>query len=305
MKSKYLIPVILLSLVLISSCGPKTPGNTGPFKGGTNGILISFVPNYPPSKFDVGESVSVKVLLTNKGEFDLDSNEAEVQLYGVHRPSFGIPDDYVVASNDLPGIGIIETGGEQEVSLGELAYSQAVQNSEQFTLRARVCYPYETDSQIKACISSINIEESKGEQVCSITGEKITQGSVSSAPIQITSFTEEFRGADKIVFNIAIENKGAGSAYTLTSDCTDLDDPDIRLDNENIILFSITPSDIECRFSAGSGSSGEVVLKQRLANVVCTREVTETDSSFEQNFIVNLKYKYVDSTSTSFEIFGA
>ena len=57
MRSKYLIPVLLLSLVLISSCGPKNPGQVGPFKGGTNGILISFVPNYPPSKFDVGESV--------------------------------------------------------------------------------------------------------------------------------------------------------------------------------------------------------------------------------------------------------
>lgn len=300
---KQLFFVLILSLLLISACNQKTPTSTGPFKGGTNGVSISFLANYPPSKFDVGESVPVRVLLNNKGEFDLNANEAEVQLYGIHRPSFGISEGYVKASGDLPGIGVIETGGEQEVDLGDIAYTQAVQNSEKFTLRARVCYPYETDSQIKACISSVNIEESKGEQVCSITGEKITKGSVSSAPIQITSFTEEFRGADKIIFNIAIENKGVGNVYALDSLCSELDDPDFRLDNENVLLFSITPSDIECRFASGTGSSGEVRLRERLANVVCTKEVTETDSSFEQNIIVNLKYKYVDSTSTGFEVF--
>ncbi|MBS3149923.1 hypothetical protein J4455_04510 [Candidatus Woesearchaeota archaeon] len=302
MNNRYLISILLLAILLISACKPEIT-QKGPFKGGTSGVGISFVANYPPSKFDVGESVPVKVLLSNKGEFDLNPNEAEVQLYGIHRPSFGISDEYLKATNDLPGIGVIQTGGEQEVDIGKIAYSQAVQNSEQFTLRAKVCYPYETDSQIKACISSVNIEESKGEKVCGITGEKITQGSVSSAPIQITSFTEEFRGADKIVFNIAIENKGVGNVYTLDSLCSELDDPDFRLDNENVLLFTITPSDIECRFSAGTGSSGEVRLRERLANVVCTKQVSETDSSFEQNIIVNLKYKYVDSTSTNFEIF--
>ena len=302
MNNKYWVSFLIISVLLVSACN-KEPTSKGPFKGGTNGISISFVPNAPPSKFDVRESVPVRVLLSNKGEFDLDKNEAEIQLYGVHRPSFGMSDQYIIAPGDLPGIGVISTGGEQEVDMGNIAYGQAVSNSESFTLRARVCYPYQTESQIKSCISSVNIEESKGEKVCSITGEKVTPGSVSSAPVQITSFTEEFRGADKIMFNIVVENKGAGSVYAPLSQCADLDDPDFRVDNENTILFTITPSDIECRFASESGNSGEIKLRERIANIVCQKEVPETDSSFEQNIIVNLKYKYVDSASTTFEVF--
>ena len=303
MKKTHIFLVLIVSLLLITSC-KQVDDVKGPFIGGTNGLIVSFEPNAPASKFEVGESVPVRVLLNNKGEFDLLPGDVGVQLFGIHRPSFGISDAYVTNKGDLPGISdFLENGGEQEVDMGNIAYTQAISNSESFQLRARACYPYETKSQINACISSVNIEEGKGEQVCTIANEKVTAGSVSSAPVQITSFTEEFRGSDKIVFNIVVENKGAGIVYAPSSECSQLDDPDFRVDNENIVLFSISPSDITCRFAFESGSSGEVKLRERMGNIVCQKDVPDTDSSFEQKILVNLKYKYVDSSSTNFEVF--
>ena len=304
MNQRHTVLFLIVSIILISACNRNQTDVTGPYKGGTDGLMISFEANAPPSRFDVGENVPARVLLNNKGEFDLEQGEAEVQLFGVHRPSFGIPETYTSNSGDISGVSdFLETGGEQEVDLGNINYGQAIANSETFTLRARVCYPYETNAQINACISSINIEEGKGEQVCSISEEKVAKGSVSSAPVQVTSFTEEFRGADKIVFNIVVENKGVGTVYAPTSECSQLDDPDFRVDNENIVLFTISPSDIECQFSLDNGNTGEIRLRDKIANIVCQKEVTETDSSFEQKILVNLRYKYLDSTSTNFEIF--
>ncbi|MBS3147083.1 hypothetical protein J4471_05320 [Candidatus Woesearchaeota archaeon] len=305
-KKSFNLTVIFLiiPLLLISACRPRDGKSDGPYNGGIAGVSVSFEANAPPSRFDLGESVPVRVLLNNKGEFDLKPGEAEVQLFGVHRPSFGLNEAYIANKGDLPGISdFLESGGEQTSSLGSITYGQAIANSEKFTLKAKVCYPYETNSQIKACISSIDIEESRGDNVCSISGEKITKGSVSSSPVQITSFTEEFRGADKIIFNVVVENKGPGSVYAPLSTCVELDDPDLRLENENIILFTVTPSDIICRFSSQNSNSGEIKLKDMMANIVCQKDVVETDSGYEQNIIINLKYRYIDSSSTSFEIF--
>ncbi len=303
MHKKTLLVLLTISLILIAGCKKEEAG-TGPYIGGIKGIDAVFNPNGPPSQFNEDQEVSVKVTLTNNGEFNLDNGLVEVQLFGVNRPVFGLNDQYKATEGVLYGIDTFNTqGGEQQIDFGVMKYNQKISNQEDFTLKAKICYPYTTFAQIKACVSSVSIEEGKGDQVCTIEGEKVVKGSVSSGPVQITSLKQEFRGADLVLFNMNIENKGVGKVYKIDSICSDLDDAVKRADNEDTIHVKIIPEDIKCRFLGATSNEGDIKLAAGIKTLTCQQAVEGTGSNFEEKISVELTYKYLDQTSKSFKIF--
>ena len=303
MHKKILLVLLTISLLVIFGCKQQQEGS-GPFIGGIKGIDAGFSPNAPPSQFNEDQEVPVKITLVNNGEFNVDSGLVEVQLFGVNRPIFGLNDQYKPTEGVLYGVDQFNTqGGEQQVDFGVMKYTQKISNEEDFNLKAKVCYPYTTYAQIKACVSSVSIEEGKGDQVCTIEGEKVVKGSVSSGPIQVTSFKQEFRGADIVLFNMNIENKGIGKVYKEDSICSDLDDAIKRADSENIIHVKIIPEDVKCRFLGATSSEGDIRLDNGIKLLTCQQAVQGTGSNFEEKVAIELSYKYIDSASKSFKIF--
>ncbi|MEK6974699.1 MAG: hypothetical protein AABW41_05695 [Nanoarchaeota archaeon] len=301
--SHFSILIFLISIVVVSGCKNNNDKQIGQFKGGLNGIEASFMPTSPTSEFNKGDNVPVKVLLKNKGENDITQGEAQVKLFGIHHQSFGLSDQYKPSSGALYGTSEARIeGGEQQVDMGMINYNQDIVNFEEFDIKANICYPYATLAIVNACISSTTLEQGKAQKACSIEGEKIAKGDVSSAPIQVTSITEKFRSSDQLWLDISIENKGKGTAYNPSIICSDLDDITRRLDSENILDVKV-PDDMQCAFLEQTSSSGQIRLGAGKALLRCSRNVKET-SIFEKTVRIELKYKYLDTITKHIKIFS-
>ena len=305
MNKFYFLVIISIGLLFISACDNSSTGISGPFKGGTDGLEISFVDSAPPSSFNQDESVPVRIKIKNNGENNIAAGEAKVKLFGVYLPSFTLDSNYLPSEGAIPGISeFIDDGGEQEIDMGELKYTRDIFNSNEFTLKAKACYPYMTKSQIETCVSSVSIEESGGDKVCSISGNKVTGGSVSSAPVQVTSLTEEFRGANQILFKVKVENKGDGEAYDLSKSCEDLENDVTRGSSKGIINVEVLPADFVCSFLDGESNTGTIRLgTDQGKEFTCRMNVEDADANYFQGVNVNLRYKYTTIGDTSFTIY--
>ena len=284
-------------------CGKKEAKTEGPFVGGVKGVDISFVQGYPLSEFFASDTVPVKVLLKNNGESDVNAGEAKVKLYGVYLPSFGLADAYKATNSLLRGITqYSKEGSEQEVDLGNIKYTQQIINFEDVTLRAKVCYPYQTKVQTKVCLGSLSEIEKGAEQVCTVTGEKLSQGSVSSAPIQVTSITQKPFSSNQVLFEITIQNSGKGSVYKPVALCEDLEDAIKRGGSENIVSIEINPADIKCSFLESESNKGTTRLVDNKKTFTCRKIVGSTGSNYIQNMNMDVSYKYIESASTTTKI---
>src|SRR3989344_2147339 len=146
-KSHIFSFAFLFTVLFIAGCqgGDSNSGGLGTFMGGVEGVSVQFVDLAPPKTFDEDDSVSVKVMLKNKGEFDLVSGSAKARIFGVNLDNFGLTREYKGTSGSLRGVGEFNTeGGQAEIDFGNALYALPVINSEDFTFRARVCYPYQT-----------------------------------------------------------------------------------------------------------------------------------------------------------------
>lgn len=305
MKRACLGLLIVLS-VLIAGCGEKKVENEGPFVGGANGVTISFVNGAPIAEFAQGREVPVKVLLKNNGEYDVAGNLAEVQLYGLPLEEYGLSGDYKKVSESIRGIkkGLLEEGGEQNVDMGILKYSRAVSGFTDKTLFARVCYPYQTRAIVTSCATSKDIKVVEQNPVCDIEGDKLVQGSVSSGPAQITSFSEQLVGANSVSFKIVVADSGTGDAYAYDSVCSNLGDPVVLAAKKGLVKVTVLPADIECNFLDGESNVGFLKVEDTPRTLICTMDV-EGSSSYERDVEIYLDYKYLESASVQMKILEA
>jgi|SRR3989344_2995694 len=302
-KRKYFFLMFLILIVLITGCQTdKNPTTDGPFTGGTSGVELSFVNLAPPSEFSQTDQVKVKVLLKNKGETRIGVGNAKARLFGVNLESFGLPNVYKSNLGNIEAAGeFTAEGGEQEIDFGKINYKLQIINQETFSLSARLCYPYQTIMKTDACIQSSTTQQTQGE-VCSLAGEKIGKGGVSSAPVQITSLTEQYRGIDQVRFDIKIENKGKGQVYSIDAKCEDLDKDELRFENKNKVKVKIkNPVNVKCGFRSGEQSNeGTITLDETgLAILSCWKDVEEP---VVEKLDVQLDYLYREQVTKQIKI---
>ncbi len=304
---KKLFLMFVLALVLISSCNGEDEeiSASTAYIGGVSGVSLSFLEGTPLDEFVVSEDIPVKLLLRNEGEYDLDENSIEVRLWGVDMASFGLSSDYVSIDSSLRGVqkGLIEEGAEKIVDMGTMNYDGTVVTSLDVVLKSDVCYPYVTNSNLNLCMSSSAIENVEEEAACSVSGNKVVDGSVSSGPVQLTSLTEQFEGSNRLVFKFKVENSGEGNVYRPGSSCSDLVTASNQRLNEDIIHVTL-PEDFLCFFSEGDESNeGDIKLgSDAEKTLTCYVEVENQGFSFEKNIDMSLEYKYIDTSSVDFTI---
>ena len=300
---KYIIIIFLALLLIFSGCAKKdTNEKIATYYGGIDGVSISFKEIAPPDQFDQGKEVPVAVLLKNKGEYDIVSGNAKAKIYGINLDTFNLLNEYRGTNGILRGKGEFNIeGGEREITFGNLKYDEEIINSRDFEIRARACYPYQTKTDIPVCIKS-SISEETGSNVCNIGEEKVTEGTVSGAPIQVTSITEKTRGSNQVRFDIKIENKGAGNVYSNDVTCDQLEDDTVNLQNKNkIFLEVINPLDVTCAFRSGEDSDkGYIELSNNEAVISCWVEAQDTYTDYLR---LTLSYMYTETTSKKVTIF--
>ena len=194
-----------------------------------------------------------------------------------------------------------EQGGEQVIDFGNARYNQIIVNSQDFTIRARVCYPYQTKALVDVCITPLIAKEGdKG--VCTIDGQKIKESDISSAPVQVTEVTEEIRGSDQVRFNIGIENKGKGNVFLPDTTCEQTEEGATRVAMvDKLEVDVLNPSEVQCDFRTSELSSRGIV-ELNGGKTVLSCFTTATDS-YEEKLNIRLNYVYLDETSVPITIF--
>lgn len=300
---KYLIIIALSFLIILSGCKSNQPTTKGSFLGGTDGVEISFVNLFPPSQFSQNDSnIQVKVLLKNKGETRVATGNAKSRIFGINLDTFGLTQDYRATLGPLEGRSESSPGDEKEIELGTIKYKGSIINSQDSTLRARLCYIYQTKSDLQICLKSILSQEA-GNTICDLNGEKVTKTGVSSAPIQITSVKEQTTGSDQVRLDVVIENKGKGEVFPVNSDCKDLDDEIKRVQNKNRVNVRIDePVGIKCSFRTGEPSNEGIITLDSTgkATLSCWTAVEEPKVDHLKLF---LDYVYRDQATKQVTIY--
>jgi len=296
------LALVMMGIILVlAGCQQQEEPGTGTFTSGSSGISIAFVDLSPPKTLDEGGVFPVKVILKNKGEYDLTSGEARARLFGVNLDNFGLVKQYKSTLSPLRGMGEFNPeGGQGEIDFGNAQYALPVINSEEFTLRARVCYPYQTRVLSNVCIANA---VGKGSTACSVEGEKIKKGDVSGGPIQVTSLKQQTRGSTQVRFDVMIENKGGGEVFNPAVGCEELDEEVFKLSNQHKVKVEVVnPLNVVCDFKdAEPSTSGIVELKNGKAGLSCWMEVN--DEPYTERLSLKISYLYRDDTLTTFRIF--
>jgi len=304
---KKLFFSFIFVIILISSCSQNEEvqvESSDAFIGGSKGVEVSFLEGAPVNEFVAGESVPVVVSLKNSGEYDLAGNSLEVRLWGLDMEAYGLSSEYKIVNCELRGIkkGLIEEGSETILEMGDMNYLGSIANSLDVTLRSEICYPYKTKANLNVCISSNSISNDEEEFACTISGNKVKSGSVSSGPIQLTSLTQQFEGNNNLVFKFKLSNSGEGNVYSLGNSCTELIDSSAERLNEDIVHITL-PEDFSCFFTGGEESNeGDVRLISSEKIFTCYLEVENQGFSFERNLEVILDYKYTQTSKVDFKI---
>ena len=307
--------VLLLAFLLISASGCSTqnqPVGSNPFVGGTTGLAISFMENYPPlSIYDSGTTpFNIDVNLENKGEWEVKKEDVIVRILGINPAEFGVaftdlmkqPDD------DLPPV--IKQSGTNEVTAStpvtvefpEMNYgSTNVGNLPAMNLVARVCYLYGTNAMAEVCVKKNPMDTST--KICTVEGYKTVYNS--GAPVQVVNFHQSQVGRNKVGFSFTIQQKGTGKVYEKSTKCG-LD----TTPRENRVWVEVTASGwdaIRCTGLQG-GNSGTVIIPSSTDKsgsagftITCTQDI-ETQTDYPQAVNLKLMYDYEEDAVTTLTV---
>ncbi|MBI2135027.1 hypothetical protein HYU09_03475 [Candidatus Woesearchaeota archaeon] len=316
MKHFSIAVISILALFVIAGCQGGSSDNTGaaprtPFLGGDNGLEIKFIDGSPPKEvadsgtFDFQAIVS----LQNKGEFDLDRGQVNVDLIGFLPEDFGASqneltdkepeDDPSARKRDADG-NIIEptltfiTFPNTDSSFN---FERSVTGNTVFVFRADVCYKYQTKALSRLCVlrDLVNV---KNDDVCKPNDPKTVFSS--GSPLKVTSFRETVAGQDKVSFSFDVTHSAAGNVFkegdssSPAASCPR--DPRESREKENKVLVTVDTGLPNLRCVGLSGSTtGYITLVNGKRTVTCTQELDPGRNDFETNVEITLDFNYQDS----------
>lgn len=310
MDKKIIFAFLTIVAFVISGC--QGNNNSGaqrvPYIGGTNGLLLDFQQDSPPEEIldDGSFGFQAVVKLNNEGEFKIPAGNLKVSLQGIDPNDFGTslselqdkspPEDMLQKRKDSEG-NLIE-GSEAYISFpsdnSEMVPKMFTGNTE-FTLRADVCYSYQTNAVSKLCVLN-NLLNVKSDAVCQPTGTK--QLSVSGAPVQITNLRQIMAGKDKIGFTFDVGHSNNGYIFEFgkngnVADCPR--DPRQRRSTENRVRVTVDTGmpNLNCPgMSDSSGSQGYVLLTSGKRSITCYQDLPASRSDYEKDILITLEYNY-------------
>jgi len=298
-KKKYIIlALIIIGLVLISGCAKKSTAETAPsgaFIGGTNGLVMSFVADAPPSEYPQGVPFDIIVNVENKGEYTVPTDQA-VMVIG------GIPyvDNKTQKLDELTGRQLLQKtatpGGVLQVQFSSDG-SPTFPGSQPQKITASLCYAYVTQIQGTVCVKeSLAKQTVGGAELCTITGDKTVYSS--GAPIKITSLTESATSqAGKVIglrFTMFVKDEGPGVSYLGETCPPNLADANkVKVTSAKLVSLGI---DLDCKKAV----DGVLITGDKGGIITCvTPEGANIEGEFEDVLLMELSYGYTQSITKS------
>jgi len=301
MKKKSFIVLILVLSIFISACqntGQKDKQSLGIFIGGNEGLDFSFKENQPPIKVldNNQDPFYISLNLQNKGEFTIPQNKIISSLSGVNAEAFSLSSLNAKLSTSLEGK---SKSGEQVIqsSPEELQFDQAIYKYDlnadfPTSLRADICYLYQTRAVAKVCLKSKAVDRDT-EDKCLINTDKVTN-EVSGAPVKIKDVKQRSSSSSEVKLTFTIANEGKGQVYSPTAfsdKCVD-----VSSERDQILVEVISASgkaNIKCSQLKDSNKGLiKLALKEKIINCNILTSTLQ-DIAFEEpvNIVLNYFYK--------------
>ncbi len=304
MKNNYtwiFLTLAIMSLLVLGATQTGCNQKAATTSFNTSALSLSFVDNAPPSKINTGTTFQIYVRTDNTGSQPVDAGTAKFYLSGMGNNLRNL-NQVMQNQAHLSEKTAQQEGGFETIQFAETAESTLViSNPFNFTLRADACYPYATSTQATICIGQV-------DGMCVLSGEKITTGSNTNAPIQVTSITEQTQG-NRLYVSFLIENKGSGQVYYPNFDCDKyfgtISSERIKEEQKkNQVDVFVDPGqeDLKCTLQNPNGgeseNSGLAVVGRK---VTCTKIVGQ--QTYPTVMKIKLAYKYINGVSKQLVIY--
>ncbi len=312
MNRSVLIASALLVLVLLVSCGSQSNTKTLTtrnidFHQGTEGIIINFLLNSPPSRVFQNQNVVIHVQAENRGAYD--SEYARLFISGFERNALqGQWQDGSDTSVDLTlngpfrGRSQVNPNGALDFKVFIATASVPISTADKYTANVLVtsCYKYKTQANPVVCIDPDPFSVVRKDKVCEIHDVALTS---QGAPIAVTKVEEEV-GNNKVFFRIFIRNMGNGKVMRpeIVTDpkCPfGLDIQDINKVHVNTIAIPSLSLD-KCE----PDLSKDIMLINDQGFIFCsfTLPLDRQQTSYTTPLNIELSYGYTNSIQKQFEI---
>ena len=339
MKIKITLLLLLCTVLILTGCGGSESQPTGPtykpFVGGTDGVILEFVPQMPPTTpgaiLDGGRSsFSIGIKVTNKGEHDLEPGDFVLSLDGIQPATYGVTYADLVQplTDSIQGSKKLLTGETVQGQFSQIifegfsyldySYGDWPQN-----FNARACYKYQTKSSTPICIANdvTSVLMDTSSPICRIDGQKTSHNS--GGPVQITNVRQMPQGSNRISLMFDVVHRGNGHIFAPTSsptNCqTSLQNPHRDKVLVDVYLSDQTASTTQLICTGGftgpltpmqaTPLTAELMLYQGTPRTVtCTIQET-TPSDVQQVLVtdvlfIDLKYNYGQTLPGGFVVKG-
>lgn len=306
----------MMTLLLFSGCGEATDDARassysveGTFNGGNDALTIEFTPGQPPEEIvDGGQNpFDVRLLIKNEGETDVLAGTAYAVLSGINPIDFDISDvsAEIQNLNGVKGQGTRKINGQLGyVAFTQLKYLPELPGSSSQKISVDMCYPYETRSVIKGCVSGETFRVTNDDlDICEL--DEVKEFSNSGAPVQIENVKQFPSGSSSIQIQFDIIDKSVsqnGRVFrenSFDSNCKVAGDSVSSTQaslNRDYVTYSFDSKGLPVDCNGGT-NTGEAFLVNSKATVSCTIDTTG-EQDYEQIFGVTLNYDYFDRIDT-------
>ncbi len=304
---KFILLLILLSILFLSACDVSTSKGGGPEKVlGTRGLVLNFLDSSLMDTIYEGDLYYLQVKLFNEGGYDITDGVLQVSI---DDKAFDILNKESFESFDLRGDdGLFE--GEQKISEIQLKSKPVnLQGITAFdsTITVNACYEYKTHFQDTFCVDT-DIKGTQAQKPCtekSLSGSK-GQGAPVVVSKVIPRVTMGEQGA-RVSFDIYIENHGDGTVLSSGSSSNvclgqfrDSDFSLITLSDVQLSKYSLADGTITCGSHTSSPNEFDLDnVNKKFIRCSLVNEVPYSEGTFSTPMIIDLSYGYLQTIKTS------
>jgi len=299
--------LLIFLVILLIGCTRKaqTPIPTD-FRTGTQGLVLTFVPNLPPSRIFDREPFQAMLQVENKGTSVVGGPMDRLYLSGFDNTIITGINTYGEQIPQLEGRGpFVSQGDIDTVAFRGTIQSLTGKRIDKYTptILATACYNYETIASAQVCIDPNPYAPTSIQRVCIPT----TAGTGSQgAPIAVSSVQVD-ASPGKTRFTIRISNVGGGDVFRFgpqyMDSCSPYN-PGLGFDEVDFLqVADVTVSDLSiietCR---PLDDTHHIRLTSGQATLFCEFTAMREQSPYLTPLNVILRYGYRQSISRMVEI---
>lgn len=305
---KVLLGLLLVLCFVLASCAGQQGEREENFRSGSQGLVMRFLPNQPPSQVYDDQSLDVQIEVANRGAYSVGETFDQIYLSGFdHNIIRGIS----IQGEDLQpieGKSLYNTQGDLNYITFQgdpLPLRQAGIDKYPFTLMATLCYKYETLASANVCIDPNPFGPQQQQKVC-IPGSVGT--GTQGAPIAVTN-VEVQASKQKTRFKITIQNVGGGTVYkegtTFKAKCSPYDQAGLQFRDIDYVAVedvSVSGESIKARCRPFADDQRHIRLTNGQAVINCEYSSPPGSTAFRTPLVIHLSYGYRQTMMQAMEV---